>query len=220
MQCLPALGSDRFPWGTRWNRWNPTSEETPAPAALCAVALPDDAPACWGCTVSLQSPIYRNIFPSYHTVVTQNPRDCSHRAHRIASLSPTTYWALKPNRKKKQGNKLMSIWYYSRDRSRDILKLSTKGQSDVWKLLAWITKCIYVTGSKVDRLSWRNHNTGQSHCCKRILKITFQLMGYFIWLMLQQSLYKFAYRTTGQLQSTVNFVLVEKMFHWIKIFRF
>lgn len=91
MQCLPAQGSNRFPWGTLWNRWNPTSEVMPAPAALCVAAPPDGAPAFGGCTVSLQSLIYRHIFPSYHTVVTQSPGDCSHTAHRIASLSPTTY---------------------------------------------------------------------------------------------------------------------------------
>lgn len=110
MQCLPAQGSNRFPWGTRWNRWNPTSEVTPATAALCVAAPPDGAPACWGCTVSLQSLIYRYIFPSYHTVVTQSPGDCSHIAHRIASLSPTTYWALKPKRRKNKETR--QSWAY------------------------------------------------------------------------------------------------------------
>lgn len=98
LQCLPAQGPDRLPEGTRWSRWNPTSEEeTPAPAVLSVTAPPDGAPACWGGIAFLQSLIYRYIFLSHHTAVTQSPGDCSHKAHRIASLGPTRYWALKPN---------------------------------------------------------------------------------------------------------------------------
>jgi hypothetical protein len=96
---LPELGPDRLPEGTHWSCWNPTSGETPAASALSVAAHPVDAPACWGGIASLQSLIYRHIFLSYHIVATQSPWDCSHRAHRIASLGPTTYWALKANRK-------------------------------------------------------------------------------------------------------------------------
>lgn len=183
MQCLPAQGSDRFPWGTRWNCWNPTSEETPAPAALCVASPLDGAPACWGCTVSLQSLIYRYIFPSYHTAVTRSPGDCSHTAHRIASLSPTMYWALKPNRRKNKETK--QNWAYGiiiQEVEAGIfwnflLKASMTSEN---YLLVVNKMYLHDMSQNWEAVSWRNLSPGQGHHGTQTLKTTFKWMGYFI----------------------------------------
>lgn len=153
MQCLPAQGPDRLPEGTRWSRWNPTAAETPAPAVLSVKAPPDGASACWGCTVFLQSLVYTYIFLLQHTVMTQSPGDCSHKAHRIASLGPTRYWTLRPNGRKKQGDKAEwscdiiqelqagIFWHF-------LLKPSLEPEN--YFLL--VRKCIYVSGAKIYRL--------------------------------------------------------------------
>lgn len=99
---LPELGPDRLPEGTRWGCQQPTSGEAPAPAALSLTAPLAAAPACSGGTVALRSQIYTYIFLSHHTAVSPSQRDCSHKAYRIASLDPTTYRALKADRKIKQ----------------------------------------------------------------------------------------------------------------------
>lgn len=177
MPCLPAQGSNRFPWGNHWNRWKPTSEMTPEPAALCAAAPPDGTPACWGCTVSLQSLIYRYIFLSYHTVVTQSPGDCSHIAHRIASLSPTTYWALKPKRRKNK--KTRQSWAYGIIQVMEagvfwnfLLKASLTSEND----LLVVNNKMYLCERSPNWQALMNLNTGQGYHWKQILKTTFSLM--------------------------------------------
>lgn len=137
---LPEPRASRLPEGSLWSRWDPISGETPAPVAFFVDAPSVGAPACPGCTVSLRSLIYRHIFLSYHTAVTESQWDCSHITHRIVSQGPTTYWTLKAKRKRKTNNS-KGIQYYSRDRNRWHFQASYR-RSVWWHLRS---ACLYLT---------------------------------------------------------------------------
>lgn len=136
---LPEPQASRLPEGSLSSCWDPISGETPAPVAFFVDAPSVGAPACPGCTVSLRSLIYRHIFLSYHTVVTESQWDCSHITHRIVSQGPTTYWTLKAKRKRKT-NKSKSTQYYSGDRNWWHFQASYRKVS-----LMISEKCFYLT---------------------------------------------------------------------------